>query len=127
MNYNLVPEQIRTNKGINRNSGKSDYSEYILGFNSFDKSEIYAVNQLALSEIKNALENGRKIEFLPLTDSLGTDEHNQKLAEKRAKSAIKFLKLPEDKINIVYPKQYYFPNNRAFGRVLNRSIIVRIK
>ncbi len=129
MNIYLKAEPYQARLVENLSSGvpgREAYHEYILGFCKFDKSDFYSINYHAVNVIKEAYNYGRKIEIIPLTDSLGTDEYNHILAVKRAEFASKVLSIDLKKIKLTIPNRYLFSNDSPEGRLMNRSVIVRI-
>jgi len=126
---NIYPDFI--NDGIYNNvlsdiTQKNYVQQFFLAYCEFDKAELYAVNEQAVEEIKKAFINGKKIEIIPLFDFLGTDEHNQRLALERANSALKLLGLKKEDVIITIPDDYFFSNDLPYGRMMNRTVIVRI-
>ncbi|MFH1052249.1 MAG: hypothetical protein V1779_15120 [bacterium] len=130
LSLNLKPE-IK-NDGIFENV-ISDFEQtnyvrqFTLAYCEFDKAEFSFVNKLAVDEIKKAYNSGEMIEIIPLFDFLGTEEHNLKLATSRANSALNLLGINKDNVKINIPKDYFFSNNNPYGRMMNRTVIVRIK
>lgn len=111
---------------VNRiQNGAIQYYEYFLGFFDYNRSDFMSIDRDIVNKVKQALAEGRKVEFLPLTDNLGSVEHNSKLANLRLNSA---YSLVGTKVGItpVFPENYIFPNEHPSGRILNRSVIVRI-
>jgi hypothetical protein len=101
--------------------------QFTLGYCEFDKAEFSYVNKNAVQQISKAYQNGELVEIIPLYDFLGTEEHNLRLANARASSAIALLGLNKDKVQINIPKDYFFSNENPYGRMMNRAVIVRIK
>ncbi|TAL69508.1 MAG: hypothetical protein EPN82_06650 [Bacteroidetes bacterium] len=108
------------------NKDGSNFTEYILGFCNFGKPDFYSINKKAVEYVNSAVQSGKKIEILPLTDSLGSADYNITLANKRAEAALKILKINKDNINITVPDKYIFSNSTPEGRLLNRSVLVRV-
>ena len=102
-------------------------SQWTLGYCEFDKAEFSFVNKDAVEQIKNSINSGNVIEIIPLFDFLGTEEHNIKLAEARANAALNLLGIKPEKAIINIPKDYFFSNDNPYGRMMNRTVIVRIK
>jgi len=101
--------------------------QYILCYFNYNESEILVSNPDVIDIVKKELESGKKVELIPLTDNIGTELYNRKLAGKRLQSALNLLKIKSNMINPVFPDYYLFSNNSPFGRYLNRTVIVRIK
>lgn len=110
---------------INRTEDNK-YEEHILAYFEFNETESYAVNDFAIKRAKDALSNGKKVILLPLTDNFGTPEYNDKLASSRAGHALKILGRSNE-IEIVKPENYIFPNDNPYGRMMNRTVMVRIE
>ncbi len=106
-------------------SGNS-YEQFILGYCRFDRSSFYYVDKNVVGVARQALQDGKKVQLMALTDNLGTDEHNSSLALKRVKNALSELMISEQDIEVLIPGSPLFPNASAYGRMLNRSVIVRI-
>ncbi len=106
--------------------------QFTLGYCEFDKAEFTYVNKFAVEQIKQAVNSGEIIEIIPLFDFLGTEEHNLKLATSRANSAMNLLGITKEQVSlgnvkINIPKDYFFSNENPYGRMMNRTVIVRIK
>lgn len=112
---------------INDYSQDQYVQQFILGYFEFDKAEFISINQIALNSIKKGIMEGKFIEIIPLFDFLGTDEHNIQLAMERANATLKLLELNKDDVKITIPKTFFFSNNNPYGRMMNRSVIVRVK
>ncbi len=127
LSLNLKAEPI--GKVVIENSVNKDgtnFTEYILGFCEFGKADFYSINQHAIDFTMNAVKSGKKIEIIPLTDSLGSADYNKNLAIRRAETAIKLLSLNKNNINVTIPDRFFFSNSTPEGRLLNRSVLVRI-
>jgi outer membrane protein OmpA-like peptidoglycan-associated protein len=99
-----------------------------LAFYKFDGTNPNAFNQSEIDSVKDALSAGKSIELLPFTDWYGTEDHNLRLARLRAESALKLLgPVPENQYEIIIREGSPFPNELPMGRMLNRSVYVRIK
>lgn len=104
----------------------NSYHEYILALNSFDMQSPFIISEIAKIEIINAINNGNKVQILGLTDDLGNSDYNLKLADRRVKSLLRILKIDISKVEIVTPEVYLFDNAVKVGRILNRSVVIRI-
>ena len=104
----------------------TDAEQYVLGLCEFDRSDFYSINREALKKAREALRFGGKIVLIPMTDSFGTDEHNSMLSSRRAKEAIRLIGGDSDNVIIRESDGYYFDNSTPYGRMLNRSVIIRI-
>jgi|GEM_PF-2200283 len=124
--YNIVNDGFYEN--VISDQEQSDFvQQFTLGYCDFDKAEFSYINNQAAELIKSAYKNKKIIEIIPLFDFLGTEEHNIKLATARANSAIDLLGMKKEDVLISIPKDYFFSNNNPYGRMMNRTVIVRIK
>jgi outer membrane protein OmpA-like peptidoglycan-associated protein len=72
----------------NANTTDAYFSEQVLGFFNFDDSNFCAINEQVLREVKEHLQNGRRIEITAMTDGFGTTAYNANLAQQRANTAV---------------------------------------
>lgn len=100
-------------------------SQLILGYFDFDKAVFKAIDYKALEAVKDAIQNNKRVEILPLTDNLGSSLHNQRLAARRAKAAAKLIG-ENNFVKVKIPENSLFSNDHPYGRILNRSVIVKI-
>ncbi len=100
--------------------------QFILGFFDFDNEEFRYINTKLVTSIHQTISEGNKIEIIPLTDNLGIESHNRNLANRRAKAVISLLNLQPGTYSIIYPDEYFFPNETLKGRIFNRSAIINI-
>ncbi len=114
------------NTNNSKNTNNSNYEQFVLGYFRFDRSTFFYVDKNVVGAVKQALRDGKKVQLLALTDNLGTEEHNSTLASKRVKSALDELMISDKDIEVIIPNSPLFPNTGAYGRSLNRSVIVRI-
>jgi hypothetical protein len=122
-----VEEQIVYENLITDLEDENRVRQYSLGFFEFDGAEFYSVNYPALSEAKRAVAQGAILEIIPLVDNFGTDDHNKRLAQSRANSALKLIGIDRQNAIITIPDKYFFSNDLPYGRMLNRAVIIRIK
>jgi outer membrane protein OmpA-like peptidoglycan-associated protein len=125
VNFSVKPvQEIRK---IENEVLKTDgnFREYVLGFFKFDESKMYATNSDALLKAQTAFKNGKKIQLIAMTDNLGTPEYNAQLARQRAQTARELFGKNAE-VEIIYPTTPVFSNSTPQGRVLNRSVMVRI-
>ncbi len=121
----LIPEKnIQKFENYNPASNKSVFT---IGFFEFDSEEIYGVDNNLKSEIKNALAKDKKITLIALTDNLGVDYYNEKLALRRADAALKELGLNKENVEIKVKEGGLYNNSNPYGRMLNRSVIIEIE
>ncbi len=113
------------NKKMLLNDNQSNL--YFIAYNTFDSSNPYMINPAAKEIIENAISNGKQVEIYGLTDNLGTQEYNLNLSVKRVQSILKKLSIDSELITIKSTEKYFFENTTAFGRLLNRSVIMFVK
>ncbi|HYF02210.1 MAG TPA: OmpA family protein [Patescibacteria group bacterium] len=101
------------------------FQEYVLGYFRFDESRLYATNSDAIAKAQAAFKNGKKIQIIAMTDNLGTPEYNAQLARQRAQAARELFGKNAE-VEVVYPADPVFSNATPQGRVLNRSVMLRI-
>jgi outer membrane protein OmpA-like peptidoglycan-associated protein len=101
------------------------YEQYILAYFNFDETRYSQLDTNVIKKINDAFANGKEVIIYPLTDNIGSVEYNRNLAEARAKSVLPTLGDGE-KIKVEYPENYLFPNDTPWGRILNRTVLVRI-
>lgn len=102
------------------------YREFVVAINSFDKQQPFIICTGAVNEIKSAIKDGKRVDLMGLTDNLGSRKYNMALSKRRVNAIIKQLDIDPKKIRIATPEDYIFDNNTTYGRMLNRSVIVRI-
>ncbi|MEJ5244949.1 MAG: OmpA family protein, partial [Bacteroidota bacterium] len=123
--YLINPKLSRVNLLINSYDGK-EYA--ILGLFDFDSSEFSLFDNRVREKVLDDLHyRGKKLTIIPFTDNIGSKEYNTKLAEKRALAAVQLLQLRDEDYKIEYPTQYLYDNRTPLGRILNRSVIIRIE
>lgn len=126
MVVNLEYTDVEGDTTVNTyNTEEGEYTEYILGFFDYNRSVFITHDANAVQNVRKAVAEGKKVVFMPLTDNFGSEEHNDKLAEQRLNAAYSLVGLREG-ITPVYTEQYIFSNEKPSGRILNRSVIVRI-
>ncbi|MBX3042928.1 MAG: hypothetical protein KIT33_01650 [Candidatus Kapabacteria bacterium] len=118
---------IRSYINLNKSDKNAEIEEFILGYTTFDKADFYLVNSFALDYIRSKSFEGRIIEIIPLTDNIGTDDYNRNLALKRAAEARKLIANPNGRFEVVFPESEIFSNDTPYGRMMNRSVIIRIR
>lgn len=84
----IKPVEIKSEIFINTFNG---FEEHILSYAEFDKSDIYVFNPFAIQRIKDAIQEKKRIEIIPVSDLYGTEEHNIRLQKKRVEKALEFL------------------------------------
>ena len=127
-NIGLVINQKQLPNVINYvdKDASNSYHEYVLALNSFDKQHPYLISEVAKNALLNAIELNKKVEILGLTDDFGNMEYNNALSERRVHTLLKELKIDSEKISIVSPEGYLFNNKTTAGKMLNRSVIIRV-
>lgn len=126
MNTQVSIAGTRENEVMNSTTGKPE-REYILGYCDFDKSTFYQIDSLVIPRSKTALSEGKSIELIALTDDLGSEEHNNLLAQKRANEALRILDLKQSDVTITLKPTGVHSNSNPRGRTLNRAVLIRIR
>jgi len=122
----IIKKSISENIVVNEVKGKGQSEKtYILGYFGFDSSKFKAIDKEIRKIVDEAIKSDNKVIFLPLTDNLGDEKHNNNLAKKRAKTALSLFKKNKG-IEVRINDTPYFSNNHPYGRTLNRSIVVKI-
>ncbi|MGE5480920.1 MAG: hypothetical protein ACM3U1_10910, partial [Chloroflexota bacterium] len=107
------------------NSSKS--REFVLGYFDFDESVFSSIDREALETIRQAFAEGKRFEILAGTDSIGSEDHNAKLAKKRGETALRLIGAEESAgIKIIIEDPDLFSNDTPYKRVRNRSVKARI-
>jgi len=99
----------------------------IISLYEFDKSTPKYYDKRLLGHIKKAANNGETILIMPLNDGLGTVEYNQTLMQKRAESVINLIGIENLKYEIIYPEKPMFDLSTPNGRIMSRSVMVKVK
>ncbi len=121
INETNLPEILNYVKNSTNN-----YNEYILAINSFDQQSPFIISEIAKTKMYDAINMGKKVQVIGLTDNLGNIDYNSKLADRRVKSILRLLSIDNSQIEITTLDSYPFDNNTTIGRMLNRSVIIRI-
>lgn len=123
--YKLSPQLEREVKVTNQfQDGEKKFRKYIASYYDFDSSIPKYINNDVIQQLKEEITKGKKITLMPLTDNIGTELYNTRLAEQRAKSVIELSGIEFTNYDIVYPKEYFYDNTTPLGRMLNRTVIV---
>ncbi|GAB1429368.1 hypothetical protein MASR2M18_02000 [Ignavibacteria bacterium] len=104
-----------------------DYEQYILGYFDFDGTEFSSVDSFSAERVRTALQSGKSVEIIGLTDDLGTEEYNKKLARQRVMSALKLLSAAENRVTSTILAPVFPRNQTPNSRTLNRSVVVRVR
>jgi hypothetical protein len=113
-------------KFINYNPN-NEKSTFTIGFFDFDSEEIYGVDDDLKLAIDDALNNDKEIKLIALTDNLGIDSYNKRLALRRAEAALNELGLNRSQVTVEIQEGGLYDNSTPYGRMLNRSVIIEIK
>lgn len=102
--------------------------EALLRFN-YNSSDLTEENQTLLRQLVQKLPDGATILIIGSADILGTAEHNQQLANDRARKTEAFIKNISGSRIKTETTTYIdkFPDTTPQGRFLNRSIKIRVK
>ncbi|MFP4368864.1 MAG: OmpA family protein [Bacteroidota bacterium] len=107
-------------------TGTGEENEYILGFFDFNGESFTYIDESVITKVKQAIEKGRKVSIIAYTDNLGTEAYNRTLSRERANSALEILGLPAGSAEIIIPEGYLIENDTPYGRMMNRSVLIRI-
>ncbi len=103
------------------------FIEFVLGYCDFDKVPLYTIDEAVLPRIRAYAEQGRAIEVVAMTDNLGSEAHNEQLANARAREAVRLLNLPKGaSVHTRLVPGGLYGNDSAKGRTQNRGVVVRI-
>lgn len=122
---NIQPAPNQTEEIINRDE-KGGYEQYIIGYFDFDGAEFSSVDTFSIERVRTALQNGKSVEIIGLTDDLGAEEYNKKLARQRIMSALNLLGISENRVTTTTLLPIFPRNSTPNSRTLNRSVVVRI-
>lgn len=126
----LKPKLTETIESINLVSDSEEdstkYQQFILCYFPYNQYEPSIINQEVLTLTKDAINNNKRVALLPLTDYFGTEQYNRRLAERRSQAGLELLSSTSKEVTIKYPKDYLFVNSTPIGRILNRTVVVRI-
>jgi hypothetical protein len=106
---------------------KSSGSQFILCYFDYDRSDSKIINENVAGIVRSAIAHGKKVTFLAQTDNIGTENYNSDLAMKRGRKAMDLFNGNSGKINLIQPSYYIFSNLTPLGRMLNRTVVVRIE
>ena len=84
----IKPVETKSEVFINTLNG---YEEHILSYSEFDKSDIHVFNPFAIQRIKDAIQEKKRVDIIPISDVYGTEDHNIRLQKKRVEKALEFL------------------------------------
>jgi outer membrane protein OmpA-like peptidoglycan-associated protein len=115
---------------MKRRSGQSDkeYEYYSLILFDYGKSDLGFEHKKVVDFVKGRLSEGSKLLIYGYTDSMGEEEVNLKLSDKRAKSVLKRLEISE---NINYEgkgeSELLYDNSLPEGRFYCRTVTIDIE
>ncbi len=112
-------------KRINK-IGDYEVEKFSLILFDFDKSNISGSNSKIIDMISERISPTSKVEIVGYTDNTGEQEHNQKLSEKRAKSADKALKFKNTVTKGIGKSEYLFDNITPEARFYNRTVVITV-
>lgn len=125
--YRLKAQLDREIKVTNQyQDEEKKFRKYVACFYDFDSSIPKYINDDVIKLLKEEVAVGKKIRLMPMTDNMGTEQYNFRLAEQRAKSVIELTGMEIKNADIVFPKDYFYDNTTPLGRMLNRTVIVII-
>lgn len=115
---------------LKRRSGESDkeYEYYSLILFDYGKSELEFEHKKVVDFVKNRMSEDSKILIYGFTDSMGEEEINKKLSEKRAKEVLKRLGIDENlEIEGKGESQLLYDNSLPEGRLYCRTVTIDIE
>ncbi len=123
INLNYIRKDVSVS--INNAIGGGKY--FYLGFFDFDGKQFVSIDDFALTRAKAALEEGKIVRIIPLTDHLGTEEYNQNLAQSRANAAKRLINSSSDNLVVDYEYKFEINQKGPLKRQLSRSVVIIIE
>lgn len=99
----------------------------MLGRCSFDAVSFDEFDTVVAAYVQRALQEGRRVTFIGMTDAIGTESYNRSLARRRAEAARQLLKLNAEHVRIEERIGGTNRNDSLYGRLANRGVLVRIE
>jgi outer membrane protein OmpA-like peptidoglycan-associated protein len=94
----------------------------VLGFFAFDESEFSCIDMNVVDQARRHRAAGGRVSIIAMTDSLGDNDENTKLATERAQTATKLLGVTDADVQIRTGGMQL--NTTPEGRSRNRSVLV---
>jgi outer membrane protein OmpA-like peptidoglycan-associated protein len=94
----------------------------VLGFFAFDESEFSCIDMNVVDQVRRHRAAGGRVSIIAMTDSLGDNDENTKLATERAQTAAKLLGVTDADVQIRTGGMQL--NTTPEGRSRNRSVLV---
>ncbi len=118
---------IRRNVSTSINNIHQGGQYFYLGFFDFDGKQFISYDNYALEQVRRALDEGKKVTIIPLTDQLGTEDYNINLAKARAKAAEKLIGTNKNAPSIELQGDFKINQQGPLQRQLSRSVVVVIE
>jgi hypothetical protein len=87
-------------------------------------------NQYAIQRIKDAIQEKKRVDIIPISDAYGTEDHNIRLQKKRVEKALEFLSTKDiNSIEIQTLSKHILidePDKRNMRSDIQRGILIRI-
>lgn len=125
-NLTLESKTISDEKYINLDPNTNYSALFIVGYFGFDSAVLTHFDDNAKKIIAEHISKGGKVEILPMTDNLGAERYNTALAQARGKSAISKLGLSDGSYKVIINENGLFSNETPMGRMMNRSVAVKL-
>ncbi|HRP02958.1 MAG TPA: OmpA family protein [Candidatus Kapabacteria bacterium] len=125
---NRLPiEQLTIDKKRLERISDKEFEYYSLILFDFGKSDLRKEHKSVVDLIKGRISKDSKIYVKGYTDSIGEEEDNKKLSDKRAKSVAKRLSIPEEFVTGIGESSLLYPNNTPEGRFYCRTVQIVIE
>jgi len=123
----LPVEQLTIDRKRLESISDKEFEYYSLILFDFGKSELRKEHKSVADLIKNRIMADSKIYIKGYTDSIGEEETNKKLSDKRASSVAKRLKIPSENVQGIGESSLLYPNDTPEGRFYCRTVQIIIE
>ncbi len=125
---NRLPiEQLSIDKKRLERISDKEFEYYSLILFNYGKSDLKKEHKSVVDLIKNRISKDSKIYVNGYTDSMGDEDVNMRLSEKRAKSVAQRLNIPQEFVKGVGESSLLYPNNTPEGRFYCRTVQIVIE
>ena len=125
---NRLPiEQLTIDKKRIERISDKEFEYYSLILFDFGKSQLRNEHKSVVDLIKNRIQKDSKVYIKGYTDSIGDEDDNAKLSDKRAKSVAKRLSIPQEFVTGVGESSLLYPNDSPEGRFYCRTVQIVIE
>lgn len=125
---NRLPiEQLTIDKKRLERISDREFEYYSLILFDFGKSDLRKEHKSVADLIKNRITKDSKVYIKGFTDSIGDENDNKKLSDRRAKSVAKRLSIPDNFVEGVGETSLLYPNNTPEGRFYCRTVQIVIE